>query len=76
MLFQVDINQDGFICINELDAYIQTNKDECKVIPRNIVNNIHKRADHDGDEQLNFEEFKRLITHEGFQKLLGRYVNE
>lgn len=72
----MDVNQDGFICMDELDAYIQTHKKECKVIPRDIVNKIHQKADKDGDEQLDFEEFKYLITHEGFQKILGRYVNQ
>lgn len=71
--FQYDRNQDGFITVNELNDLIESREYEHD-IPPHMVKKIHEMHDHDGDENLNFQEFCDMINNPGLDYVFGHYV--
>ncbi|KAJ8917333.1 hypothetical protein NQ315_002355 [Exocentrus adspersus] len=72
----VDTNNDGYICVWELEDFINSSNDEVRVIPRNAVKKIHKMADKNGDQRLDYREFVKLLEHPDLEYLFGRYVTK
>lgn len=71
---QVDTNKDGYICVWELEDFINSSNEEAKVVPRHVVKKIHKMADDNGDQKLDYREFVNMLEHPDLQHLFGRYV--
>lgn len=75
-----DRDQDGFVSLDELTAFIksneQANPSSGPLTP--IIINNYERFDHNHDNKLDFEEFVEMITNDGFLKdftnLGNRYV--
>ncbi|XP_076254016.1 rhomboid-related protein 3-like [Rhynchophorus ferrugineus] len=69
VMTKFDLDQDGTLQKNEL-----TNMLECHVdVPEEVVNCIFDRADENGDNQLNFSEFWKMIKDSKLSKLFGHY---
>ncbi|KAJ8985218.1 hypothetical protein NQ317_018247 [Molorchus minor] len=69
-----DGNNDGYICVWELEDFVNSNNEDVKLIPRHVVGQIHKMADENGDRKLDYREFVQMIQHPDLQHIFGQYV--
>ncbi|XP_030747626.1 protein rhomboid-like [Sitophilus oryzae] len=74
-----DRNQDGFVSLEELTAFIKSNEQTPTSGPLTpIILNNYQRFDQNHDNKLDFEEFVEMITNDSFLKdfanLGNRYV--
>ncbi|XP_018574785.1 rhomboid-related protein 2 [Anoplophora glabripennis] len=70
----VDTNNDGYICVWELEDFINSSNEEANIVPRHVVKKIHKMADDNGDKKLDYREFVNMLEHPDLQHLFGQYV--
>ncbi|KAL1501691.1 hypothetical protein ABEB36_006973 [Hypothenemus hampei] len=76
---QCDRDQDGFVSLEELTAFIKSNESSPSSVPLTpIIVNNYERFDQNHDNKLDFDEFVEMITNDGFLKdftnLGNRYV--
>lgn len=76
MCFQCDTNNDGKICYDELENYINGHYSECKRLRGPIILKIHRAADKNGDDELDYNEFVDLVTHPKFKDFVDYHINE
>lgn len=72
--FQYDEDHDGFINVQELDTMIKSHENQ-REIPRHAARKIHKVADKNNDERIDFNEFIDMINHPDLRYYFGHYVN-
>ncbi|KAJ8966534.1 hypothetical protein NQ314_003475 [Rhamnusium bicolor] len=71
-----DGDNDGYICIWELEDFINSNNEDVKRIPKHIIKKIHKMADENEDQKLDYREFVQMLEHPDLQHLFGHYVTQ
>ncbi|KAJ8958526.1 hypothetical protein NQ318_002321 [Aromia moschata] len=71
-----DGNNDGYICIWELEDFINSNAADVNLIPKHVVRQIHEMADENEDQKLDFREFVQMLEHPDLQHIFGHYVTQ
>lgn len=73
-MFQCDTDQDNYVCLRELKAYLKT-KGNPEELPKDQIIYIFESTSKDGSKKLNFEEFVEFMEHPELKFIFKRYLN-